>query len=439
MTGAQALKAQEERWRRWQAARRVLLIRLDNLGDVLMTTPALAAVRESLPDAHLSLLAAPAMVGLKPHLPMVDEIIGFHAPWMKAGAMALPSGNAPTTSEAVEDGGADSACGVAPLGEHERQLLSRLLGERPADRFDAAIIFTVCTQSPLPAATLCRLAGIPLVLAHARERAYALLSDEVPDPDVVRAGMRHEVRRQLDLAARVGCVTHDERLRFHLRDADRRAAARALAAAGLSAGRPFVLVHPGASAPSRRYPADKLGEAAERIRRQDPTGRTGVVLCGGAGEEELIAQMRAAMGGTGLVLEPASGVGELAALIASAELLVGNNSGPAHLAAAVGTPVVDLYALTNPQHTPWRVESRVLSHDVPCRNCQKSVCPQGHHDCLRRITPAEVAAAAWDLLRAGRARAASAREGRGARLAETEAEAAAEAEAETTVDWGAAA
>jgi ADP-heptose:LPS heptosyltransferase len=67
-----------------------------------------------------------------------------------------------------------------------------------------------------------------------------------------------------------------------------------------------------------------------------------------------------------------------------------------HVAAAVGTPVVDLYALTNPQHTPWLVPHRVLSKDVPCRNCYKSVCPQGHHACLD-VGVEEVVAAASEL------------------------------------------
>jgi ADP-heptose:LPS heptosyltransferase len=94
------------------------------------------------------------------------------------------------------------------------------------------------------------------------------------------------------------------------------------------------------------------------------------------------------------------GLAELGALIDEADLLVSNNTGPAHIAAAVGTPVVDLYALTNPQHTPWLVPSRVLNHDVPCRNCYKSVCPAGHHDCLRKVAPEMVAAAAQELLEA---------------------------------------
>jgi len=85
-------------------------------------------------------------------------------------------------------------------------------------------------------------------------------------------------------------------------------------------------------------------------------------------------------------------------LIAQAQALVSNNSGPVHLAAAVGTPVVDLYALTNPQHTPWQVPARVLNRDVPCRNCLKSTCPQGHHDCLLGVPATEVTAATVQLL-----------------------------------------
>ncbi len=79
-------------------------------------------------------------------------------------------------------------------------------------------------------------------------------------------------------------------------------------------------------------------------------------------------------------------------------MLVCNNSAPAHVAAAVGTPAVVLYALTNPQHRPWQAPSRVLSHDVPCRWCYSSVCPEGHHACLRLVPPRDVAQAALELL-----------------------------------------
>ncbi|MBL4953399.1 hypothetical protein JK635_14415, partial [Neobacillus sp. YIM B02564] len=87
------------------------------------------------------------------------------------------------------------------------------------------------------------------------------------------------------------------------------------------------------------------------------------------------------------------------ALIALAPVMVSNNTGPAHIAAALGTPLVDLYALTNPQHTPWQSPSRVLYHDVACRNCYRSICPEGHHDCLSRVAPARVVEAVHSLLK----------------------------------------
>ena len=353
--------------RAWHAAQRVLAVRLDNLGDVLMMTPALAAIAESLPGARLDLLTSPSGAALVAHLPMVSAAIAFQAPWVKA-----------------------SGVGDEPAGA-ELQLVERLT----AARYDAAVIFTTCSQSALPAALLCRIAGIPLRLAHCRENPYALLSDWVADDEVVGDGMRHEVARQLALVAHVGFRPRDDRLVFALRETDRRSLARRLAAAGIDAGRPYIVVHPGATAASRRYPAPLFGSAAELIARR--SGR-GVVFTGDASERALVDEARGRMTLASHSLAGDLSLGELAALIDGADLVVANNTGPAHIAAALATPLVDLYALTNPQHTPWRAVARVLNHDVPCRNCLKSVCPQGHHDCLRRVDPAAVAAAAFDLL-----------------------------------------
>jgi ADP-heptose:LPS heptosyltransferase len=87
----------------------------------------------------------------------------------------------------------------------------------------------------------------------------------------------------------------------------------------------------------------------------------------------------------------------LVAVLSHAETVVTNNTGPAHLAAAVMTPVVDLYALTNLEHTPWRVPSRVLFHDVPCSGCLSSVCLTVTHDCLGKVPPAAVVDAVHEL------------------------------------------
>jgi len=363
----------------WTAVRRLLAVRLDNLGDVLMATPAIAALRAGLPGAHLTLLASPAGAAAAAHLDDVDDAIVFRAPWVRH-----------------EDGASDA------LGADEAALIERLR----AERFDAAVVFTSCTQSALPAALLCRLAGIPLRLAHSRENPYALLTDWVAESDVVGDGMRHEVARQLDLVGSIGFAAgEDTRLRFAVRAADRRAVAARLAAAGAGDARPWIVVHPGASAPSRRYPAARFGSAADAIAHASGAR---VVFSGGADEAPLIEEARRAMRHGSLSLAGALSLGELAALIEGADLLLANNSGPAHLAAALGTPVVDLYALTNPQHTPWRVPARVLNRDVPCRHCLKSRCPEGHHACLLGV-PAEAVAAAGIELLAGASRGAPSR------------------------------
>lgn len=351
---------------RWAAVRRLLLIRLDNLGDVLMCTPAFAAWRQACPPAHITLLTSPSGAALAPHLGMVDEVMVADVPWVKG-----PPGRPPIAPEAFD-------------------LVERLR----AGRHDAAVIFTTATQSPLPMAMVCWQAGIALRLAHCRENPYALLSDWVSDQEVVHEGMRHEVRRQLDLLKAVGLEAPDSALVFDLRPADHAGAQAHLRRLGLPPGQAFVLMHPGATAPSRRYPAAMFGQAMALLMRWG----LACVFIGSGQDAGLVREAHAAAGGRGLVLLDELTLGELGALIQEAALLVCNNSGPAHVAAAVGTPVVDLYALTNPQHTPWRVPARVLYRDVPCRHCLRSVCPQGHHACLRGVPPEAVADAVIDLL-----------------------------------------
>jgi lipopolysaccharide heptosyltransferase II len=363
---------------RWRQARRVLLVRLDGLGDVLMCTPAMAAVRAALPLARLTLLTSPAAAGLAPHLPALDQVIAFEAPWVRGPRDAADPFDAATPA----------------TGHAERALLRHLRRER----FDAAVIFSTCTQSALPAALLCRLAGIPLRLAYSREPAYGLLSDRLPESDVLGPEMRHEVQRQLDLVASVGFEAGDPHLRFTRLPADDERMRQRLASLGLEAGRAYVLLHPGATAPSRRYPPEAYAAAMAQLRASAPSG-VALVVCAGAGESALLAPLQAPQAGwVPLVIAEPLSLGELAALVAGARVLVANNSGPVHLAAALGTPVVDVYALTNPQHTPWRVRSRVLSHEVPCRDCLQSRCPLPRHPCLRGVPPAAVAQAALELL-----------------------------------------
>ena len=207
----------------WQRARRILCIRLDSLGDVLMCTPAMRALRQAAPGRTLTLLGSPSGAAAQPFIPELDDAIAWDAPWMKTA----PPG----------------AHGAAPAP----------IAKLAARAFDAAVIFTTYTQSALPAALLCQLAGIPLRLAHCRENPYDLLTDWIPDPEPATL-VRHEVQRQLALVQRVGCRSAEPGLSFVPRPADFAAARMRLSAAGVAPDRPWILLHPGASAASRRYP-----------------------------------------------------------------------------------------------------------------------------------------------------------------------------------------
>jgi lipopolysaccharide heptosyltransferase II len=348
----------------WRAARNILAVRLDNLGDVLMSTPALQALKLGSPHTRLTLLASRSGAALARHVPAIDEVMVYDAPWVKG-----PS--------------------------HGDLSDRRMIAALRRGNFDAVVIFTVCTQSALPAALMCRLAGIPLRLAHSRENPYDLLTDWLPDTETVGDGMRHEVVRQLDLVRSVGFHTPSERLVFRYAASEVLSMRRKFLAAGGDLTRPYIVVHPGASAPSRRWPADRFGQAADAICRDSGCQ---AVFSGGHDEGALVQQAQSQMHQPSISLAGQLTLGELAALIAGAQVTVCNNSGPAHIAAALDSPVVVLYALTNPQHTPWRARSHVLHQDVPCRNCLKSICPEQHHGCLMQVQPDEVAEAALDLL-----------------------------------------
>jgi lipopolysaccharide heptosyltransferase II len=323
-------------------------------------------VKAAASGRRITLLASTTGAQAASYVPEIDEVIRYDAPWVKH-----PGATAPAADMRM------------------RETLARA-------GFDAAVIFTVYSQSALPAAMLCHLAGIPLRLAHCRENPYRLLTDWVRDTEP-HARLRHEVQRQLDLVATIGARTEDVHLRFDIPRGAHTRAAQLLAEHGCNAGDTVFLLHPGASAASRRYPPELYAEAARLICNMRPCR----ILVTGDNADRKLAQSVCRIAALPDRVRNVAGtldLPELAALIFRAAALISNNTGPVHIAAAVGTPVVDLYALTNPQHTPWDVANRVLYRDVPCRYCYQSVCPQMHNHCLTLVPPAEVAAAAWSLI-----------------------------------------
>jgi ADP-heptose:LPS heptosyltransferase len=250
--------------------------------------------------------------------------------------------------------------------------------EIAARGFAESLILTSFHQSPLPLALLLRMAGVPLIAAISEDYPGSLLDVRVNvDRDI------HEVRRGLALAESCGHTLPDED------DGGLQIERRYGLHAAASALRPYVVVHPGASVSARAWSVKRNRELVALLAR---SGRN-VVLTGGDGERELTAAVRGdAAPGSVADLGGATSLAELAEVIAAADAIVVGNSGPAHLAAAVGTPVVSVYAPTVPSARwhPWRVPFELLLREVPCAGCRARECPVPGHPCVESITATDV-------------------------------------------------
>jgi ADP-heptose:LPS heptosyltransferase len=341
---------------------RVLAVRLDGEGDVLLTGPAVRALATL---GHVDVLASSAGSAAAALLPGVEHVLTFDAPW---------TGYRP-----------------APF---DPAVVARAVGAVADRRYDRAVVFTSFHQSPLPTALLLRLAGVPHLAATSEDYPGSLLDVRHHRPDGL-----HEVAAALDLAHAAG---------GHLRPGDDGGLAvrgPLPDVGGLVPGEPYVVLHPGASVPARApRPADAAGYAGALAR-----AGWRVVVTGGATERPLTATVAAgAPGGPG---EPAAAVDlggrtdlpALAAVLAGAAAVVVGNTGPAHLAAAVGAPVVSLFSPVVPadRWAPWGVPTAVLGEQAaPCANTRARECPVPGHPCLAGVPAAAVVAAVQRLARA---------------------------------------
>jgi ADP-heptose:LPS heptosyltransferase len=306
---------------------RVLIVRLDNAGDVLLAGPAVRAVAASVDS--VTLLAGPHGTAAARLLPGVDEVLTWRCPWID------PKPDAVDTAQ-----------------------IDALVEELRAEAFDRALVLTSFHQSPLPTALLLRLAGVGWVGAISDDYPGSLLDlrhrlpDDLPEPE-----------RALSLARAAG---------FELPDGDdgRLQVRPPLPdVSDLVPERPYVVVHPGTSVPARAWPVERHAEAVVQL----SASGWDVVVTGSASETALTAQASAA-GGTDL----------------------GGRTDLAHLAAAVGTPVVSLFAPTVPaiRWAPYGVATELLGdQQAPCRNTRVTTCTVPGHPCLTSVTAEDVVAA----------------------------------------------
>lgn len=325
---------------------RALVARLDSAGDVLITGPAVRAIAER--HSHVTFLAGPRGRAAAQLLPGVDDIVEWQAPWVDFDSPEL-------------------------MPDHVEALIKQLRDLAP----ERAYIFTSFHQSPLPLALLCRMASVPWVGAISEDYPGTLLDLRhhvdlgVPEPE-----------RALSLVRAAGCELPDGdrgRLRVNSPPLPRELA-ETLGAT------PFVVFHPGAAVPARRPTTERSSRMVDAL----VAAGHRVVVTGDPAERELTA---AVAGGIAVDLGGRTSLATLAAVYAAATVVVAPNTGPAHLAAAVGAPVVSLFAPVVPA-SQWIPHGdniiRLGDQNARCRLTRVRLCPVPGHPCLDGITDDEL-------------------------------------------------
>lgn len=351
---------------------RILLILPTWVGDFVMATPLLRAIRLRFPDARITFLMEPNLRGLVRGEPWMDEAIEW-----------------PPRSRR------------RPWHREFRQLIRELRSRR----FDWCVLLPNSFRSAMTA----RLSGARRRIGYDRDGRGWLLTDRLPPRN--RHGKTFEpyplVKYYADLGEALGCPRPDDRLELTSTPEGEQEAEDRLAKAGLLDRRPLVVLSPGAKYGSAKcwFP-DRFAATADRL--IDELGAVVIVTCG-PGEEPIAHAIRDAMKREPAVfVQPLLSLTGLKSLVKRCDLLISNDAGVRHFAKAFGVPVVTIFG---PTHREWTATDypleRIVRIDVDCGPCQQRVCPLSGEDelkCLKGVTVGSVTMAAMELLRESRMR-----------------------------------
>ena len=320
------------------------------IGDAVMTTPALNVVREAFPDAHIAVVANPLVAQLFEFHPDCDEVIVYDRQERHAGVVGL------------------------------FRFAAMLRGRK----FDCAILF----QNAIEAAIMAFLAGVPRRVGYITDGRRLLLNYPVPVGDAERA--LHHTDYYLHMLAGCGVTTGVKQQRLALRPEE-----ISWAAATFPRGA-YAVINPGAAYGSaKRWIPERFAAVADRL--FDSYGLS-IVLSGGPAEIEIGADIAKAMHVPVQNVIGKTTVRQMMALLAASSLMITNDSGPMHVAAAFGVPMVAIFGPTDHTTTsPWGTRAQIVRHPVECSPCMLRQCPIDHR-CMQRVTVEEVLSAAADLI-----------------------------------------
>lgn len=332
------------------------------VGDLVLATPALRALRTVHRQAHLTFL-------VKSHL---AEVLGG-GDWMDE-VIHWPSGRNRDT---------------------RRQSFVGLAGQLRRRRFDWAVLLTNSFRSAL----LARLSGIRRRIGYDREGRGLLLTDKLLPEKADGRFVPVPMTRYYGAVARyLGCREVPSALELYTTPEDESAAEQVLRSAGVTAGQPVVVLNPGASfGPAKCWLPERFAEVADRLAAEQNAAV--LVACGPKETETARAVGRRIQRRAVVLDDPVVRLGPLKALIRRADLLITNDTGPRHFANAFGTPVVTIFGPTDPKWTETDVSTeRGLMVKVHCGPCMKRTCPLDHR-CMKWVSTEMVLASAGELLR----------------------------------------
>jgi heptosyltransferase-2 len=338
------------------APRKILVVRLDSLGDGVLALPAVSALAKCYPEARIDFLASPPVFALYRHLFPNSRIHLFEKNWL--------------TSE-------------ASWGAMGREFF-RTAGRLRAAGYDLGIDF----RGDLRTLLLLVCSGIPERWGREGTGGGFLLARRLPNPH-----SRHEILDHCELIQ----PHHASEIQFPhvLVDSElkKRIAARL---GGVSAGKK-VVIHIGAGYPSKRWAASRYVQIAKQIQER----RLGTpIFIGTQEEKKLLGPFRKDLGTDTVDLTGQTNVVELLAVLDQADLFIGNDSGPAHLAALLDRRMVLIFSGTNDirRWAPWSSKTRLVNHPVPCSPCEEKVCPLERQYCLEDIPVDQVFRAVEEVL-----------------------------------------
>lgn len=330
---------------------RKLLVRSTNwIGDAVMTSPALGSLRSAFPGAEIVLLANPVVSELMSGHPSCDRVIVYDKKGVHGGMRGL----------------------------------IRLCSGLARERFDMALLF----QNAIEAAIIARLARIGIRAGYRTDGRGLLLTHAVPVTKEVLT--LHHTEYYLNLIENLGIPPTSRKLRLFCTPEEKRRARLRLG------GGNWAAINPGAAFGSaKRWYPERFAQVADFIAYKY---KFNILLLGGKNEEQIGSEIEGKMASPALNLIGKTTVRELMALISEMELMVTNDSGPMHVAAAFDRPVAALFGPTDHTTTsPVCSHFRIVRHETECAPCLKRQCPEDHR-CMSAISVEQVIAAVRDLL-----------------------------------------